>query len=449
MLHIHKYIRRFSVGLLFVCGLLSGCAGGQEKDVQPEVSRWTPEQIAYAVLDTQTGASSMTALLPDDPLFDLYLEEEYELETDAVTNGVILYAQGASGQEIAILRLSEETSPETVTSCLESYLTRRAGSFAGYLPEEAALLENAEVVSRGDLAALFSCGDVEAAQEVFQRAFEEAPPARPMPDLSKPSVEPNASGSASEDSSVSGSSSSSQPPVEPVEDPVPPEPPVETADPTPVQPEDPDQTEPPIQPDPPKVPEAAWEYEPSRLLEAWRQGDWSGLHERDQEILNICRDVIDQNIAEDATAYEKELAIHDWMLAWGRYDSNRLNHLPDYRENPDNDNPYGFLTAGVGICSGYTSTFQLFMDLLGIECISVEGFAYSGTEEHAWNMVRLDDQWYCVDVTWDDPSVAGTVSAKMAHQYFNVTSSTLRRLDHSWYGNVPEAIGTVYAWSES
>ena len=89
MLHMHKYIRRFSVGLLFVCGLLSGCAGGQEKDVQPEVSRWTPEQIAYAVLDTQTGASSMTALLPDDPLFDLYLEEEYELETDAVTNGVI------------------------------------------------------------------------------------------------------------------------------------------------------------------------------------------------------------------------------------------------------------------------------------------------------------------------------------------------------------------------
>ena len=49
------------------------------------------------------------------------------------------------------------------------------------------------------------------------------------------------------------------------------------------------------------------------------------------------------------------------------------------------------MIAGKGICSGYASTFQLFMDLLGIEYVTVNGTSHSGTADHAWNMVRLDE----------------------------------------------------------
>lgn len=41
------------------------------------------------------------------------------------------------------------------------------------------------------------------------------------------------------------------------------------------------------------------------------------------------------------------------------------------------------------------------MDMLGIENGTVSGEA--GDEQHIWNTVKLDDQWYHVDVTWDDP----------------------------------------------
>ena len=48
--------------------------------------------------------------------------------------------------------------------------------------------------------------------------------------------------------------------------------------------------------------------------------------------------------------YDQELAIHDWMITHGKYDSNTLSQLPDFQENPNKDDPYGFLVGGVGIC---------------------------------------------------------------------------------------------------
>ena len=159
------------------------------------------------------------------------------------------------------------------------------------------------------------------------------------------------------------------------------------------------------------------------------------------------REVLDTVVPAGGSEYDRELAIHDWMVEWASYDSNTLSLLPDFREDPDNGNPYGLLVNGRGICSGYTSTFQLFMDLLGIECITVEGTAYGGSEAHAWNQVRLDGEWYCVDVTWDDPVASFPVPDWMAHSYFNVTGDYMRRTDHQWDESaVPEATGTAYAW---
>ena len=199
---------------------------------------------------------------------------------------------------------------------------------------------------------------------------------------------------------------------------------------------------------PPAAEPVPWSYNEARLISAWVSGDWSGLVEEDQAILDVCAEVIETMVPAGGSAYDQELAVHDWMIAHGRYDNNRLSQLPDFQENPNNDNPYGFLVDGVGICMGYTTTFQLFMDLLGIQCITVEGTAYNYTETHAWNQVYLDGDWYCVDVTWDDPTTSGTVSERSAHRFFNVTSQHMRNTNHQWdEASVPEATGTAYAWT--
>lgn len=108
------------------------------------------------------------------------------------------------------------------------------------------------------------------------------------------------------------------------------------------------------------------------------------------------------------------------------------------------DTPYGVLVEREGMCHGYSATFQLFMDMFGIECITVFGTPGSNGVQHSWNMVRLDGEWYCVDVAWDDP-----IGGSPGHKYFNVTSQTLRDSGiHKWdESSVPEADATAYSFS--
>ena len=73
----------------------------------------------------------------------------------------------------------------------------------------------------------------------------------------------------------------------------------------------------------------------------------------------------------------------------------------------------------------------------------MEGFAREGTSAHAWNMVRLDGEWYCVDVTWNDPVDADSSDPQVGHRYFNVTSAFLRENDHQWQeAETPPATAT-------
>lgn len=376
-------MKRLWAGLLAACLLLSLAAcGGGEEDVE---TAWTPLQMARA----------------------------------------ILAAGGASAQEIAVLRLTEQADSDGAADALRAYLEARTGDFTGYLPEEAALLEDGAVVARGDWLALLVCGDTAAAEEAFSACFTQAPPAE-----------------------ETAPQESAQPPApDPTPTPAPTPVPAETEAPAPV----PTAMAPAVVPTPvPTAPPAEpWSYDEARLLAAWERGDWSGLAEEDRAILDVCAQVIADMVPADGSDYEKELAVHDWMVAHGSYDSNTLSQLPDFRENPNNDNPYGFLVDGKGICLGYASTFQLFMDLLGIQCITVEGTAHGGTSDHAWNQVCLDGDWYCVDVTWDDPTTYGTVSERTAHRYFNVTSDFLQDTDHQWEASgIPEAESTAYAWRQ-
>jgi len=129
--------------------------------------------------------------------------------------------------------------------------------------------------------------------------------------------------------------------------------------------------------------------------------------------------------------YEKELAIHDWIVDWADYDIETRSNVQNPKPDPDHDNPYGTMINKTAICAGYTSTFQLFMDLLGVECITVNGSNRISGEVHAWNMVRIEGDWYCVDVTWNDP-YGGSGSSITRYRYFNVTSEFMEETGHHW-----------------
>ena len=208
---------------------------------------------------------------------------------------------------------------------------------------------------------------------------------------------------------------------------------------TPVTPATPES--PAVTTEPGQKPDPADAYDHAAILKAWKSGDASKLSGKNKSILDACAGVIRSLITSKMSDYEKELAIHDWIIDWASYDEESLSNAPDANPDPDNDNPYGLLINKTAICRGFTCTFQLFMDMLGVECIIVEGASGYKRDEHAWNMVRIDGEWYCVDVTWNNPIGQGVAfGSEITHKYFNVTSQFMRDTGHHWdSGSVPEA----------
>ena len=194
-------------------------------------------------------------------------------------------------------------------------------------------------------------------------------------------------------------------------------------------------------------------YDTSAILAAWESGEEEGLSEKDGAILARCREIFAGCITDGMTDFEKELALHDALLRGVHCDETVYDH--DTPQGlPNNTNPYGALVEGYAICLGYAASFQLLMDLAGVECVTVVGASSRSTSEHAWNLVRLEGEWYGVDPTWNDPASWEDVPESdwdwTHHRHFNVTSDSLRQSNHQWdYLNVPEAEGTRFFWDGS
>lgn len=131
-------------------------------------------------------------------------------------------------------------------------------------------------------------------------------------------------------------------------------------------------------------------------------------------------EVLDLIIKPDMTDYEKELAIHDYIVVHCKY--GYVNDSKDYAYRA-----YGALVQNNAVCNGYAEAMALLMSCVGIENKIVTGTA--DDELHAWNQVCLDGNWYQVDATWDDPLPDRGVFA--GHEYFNVTDEIMEDR-HNW-----------------
>lgn len=415
---------RMLLPMLMLYLILAACGGGGGAEITPAADV-TAAQAAQAVWNSQPDREGLEALEGDGlsgHLADFCGLEDWE-------EGAVYAASGVDAREITVVLLPDEDAAQAAGERLEAYRQSRQGDFFGYAPEEAERLDKAAVLTAGRFAALLVCEDMDAARSAFEAALAGEPVFAPVhtqtPDPApSPSEPPEPTRTLPEPAS----------PPSPSPDP----------EPTPAGVLNPDLDVsgfvPYVQPNA-SVMEL---YDTSAIQRAWESGDDSGLSDKDREILERCREVLGEVLTEGMSAYEMELAVHDWLVEWGSYDRtvyDNLNHSgrTGYRD------PWGMLVGGYGNCLGYSSTFQLLMDLSGVECITVVGAAFGSREDHAWNMVKLDGEWYCVDVTWDDPT--GAARNGRHHRYFNVTSAYLRETDHQWdYRNVPEATAAAYAW---
>jgi len=143
-----------------------------------------------------------------------------------------------------------------------------------------------------------------------------------------------------------------------------------------------------------------------------------------EEYLNQIEHIKNQIMAniQGKTQYQKIKIVHDYLIDTITYESN-LSQDNVY-------NIYGALITKKCVCEGYAKAFQYLMNEIGIENTIVIGIGTNSknqTENHAWNYVKLNDKWYAVDVTWDDPIITGggKLTNKSRYKYFLKGSITM------------------------
>ena len=103
---------------------------------------------------------------------------------------------------------------------------------------------------------------------------------------------------------------------------------------------------------------------------------------------------------------EKIKAVHDFLVK-------NTTYVDDYYSRPDShDQLRNILVNKIGVCQGYAVAFYVFMHELNIPCTLMVGDATKDGETigHAWNAIKVDGEWYFVDVTWDDPITNGSTN---------------------------------------
>ena len=118
------------------------------------------------------------------------------------------------------------------------------------------------------------------------------------------------------------------------------------------------------------------------------------------------------------TRYEQVSGLNDWLTKHNSYNSDLLQTGTAAEIAWS---PMSALRASTGalgpVCEGYACAFKCLCDKLSIPCILATGNAKNSKsgagEAHMWNEVQMDNnEWYAVDVTWNDPIIAGADNNK-------------------------------------
>ena len=98
------------------------------------------------------------------------------------------------------------------------------------------------------------------------------------------------------------------------------------------------------------------------------------------------------------TDADKAKQIHNWIIQHAVY---------DYTLSlPDTQTAYGTIVNGRSICSGFAYAFKYVSDLADLNVLYVTGKVHDKENDewlsHAWNIILIDEQYYLVDVTFDN-----------------------------------------------
>ncbi|MBR3171419.1 MAG: S-layer homology domain-containing protein [Lachnospiraceae bacterium] len=107
--------------------------------------------------------------------------------------------------------------------------------------------------------------------------------------------------------------------------------------------------------------------------------------------------VMDSLDLDTKSEYEKVKAIYDYITSHVTYDWDNLED-DSYKLK---HTAYAALVNGTSVCQGYATLFYRMCLTAGLDARVITGSDTPGYSDHAWNIVRIGNLYYNIDVTWD------------------------------------------------
>lgn len=152
--------------------------------------------------------------------------------------------------------------------------------------------------------------------------------------------------------------------------------------------------------------------------------------EKIQQVIDACMEMVNAKTNEE----EKVLAIHDWICDKVDYNNFAYDEGIEPVEQAEyTQTAYSVMCMDRTVCAGYALSFMWLCNAADIEAFAVTG------EGHAFNKVKVNDNWYNLDCTWDDKEGIGNryywQYLRDEEPYFNTSAHT----EHDfWKEYLPE-----------
>lgn len=141
--------------------------------------------------------------------------------------------------------------------------------------------------------------------------------------------------------------------------------------------------------------------------------------------------------------YEKCRWVHNYLVRNTKYNYEALRRPDEY---PDSFSAKGAIVDGLAVCEGVSKAFKLLCDKLGVDAMIAFGTSsqdnFGVDIPHAWNIVKFNNEYTHVDVTWD---MGMSETSKFTRYDYFCVSDRWMILDHE-YSSFPECRTDDYSY---